>query len=177
MHYQSIEEIYEANDKIREKLKALVSDLSDGAANNLPEGEKWTIAEIVEHLAKVEDGMGKISRRLLTEAQNAGKSSDGRAMLSEEFKQKLTESRHEKFDAPDRVRPEGNVAISESLKSLDTSRARLYELKPLFEAVDCMDFKFPHPLFGDLTAHEWLALVGGHEMRHISQIKKLLKIG
>jgi hypothetical protein len=58
---------------------------------------------------------------------------------------------------------------------MEESRNRLNELRPLFESVECSDQKFPHPAFGELTAHEWLALVGGHEARHIAQIKRIPK--
>lgn len=175
MNYENIEEIYEANDKIREGLKATITNISEEEANNLPEGEKWTIAEIVEHIAKVEDGMCKISGKLLTQAQAVGGTSDGKAVITKEFLQKLQEHRDTKFDAPEMVRPAGGKTIAESMKSLAESRERLYQLKPLFENVECSNFKFPHPAFGDMSAHEWLALVGGHEMRHLAQIKRILE--
>ncbi len=40
MNYQTIDEIYTANDKIREKLKETVSNLTDEQTAFLPEGEK-----------------------------------------------------------------------------------------------------------------------------------------
>jgi hypothetical protein len=33
--------------------------------------------------------------------------------------------------------------------------------------------KFPHPYFGPLSAVEWLVLLGGHEARHLQQIKNI----
>ena len=57
---------------------------------------------------------------------------------------------------------------------LDETRKSLEDLRPMFESVECSEFKFPHPFFGDLTAHEWLALVGGHELRHTQQIERIL---
>ncbi len=175
MSQQTIKDIYAANEKIREKTKQIVADLSAEQIAFLPDGEKWTIAHIVEHVAIVQDGMSKISAKLLKEAQSAGKTSDGAALLSKNFRQKAVEARELKFEAPDRVRPTGNQSIAESLKKMDETQRALEELQPLFESVECSDFKFPHPFMGDLTAHEWLALVGGHEARHLSQIKNILK--
>ena len=34
--------------------------------------------------------------------------------------------------------------------------------------------KFPHPFFGELSATEWLVLLGGHEARHTAQIERIL---
>lgn len=174
MNYQNISEIYEANDKIRAKLKEIVSGLTDGQANFLPEGATWTIAGIVEHLSMVDNGMTRISAKLLREAQGAGGKAGGEAKISKEFLQKLVHGRNQKFQAPERVHPSGKLTIAESLAAMDENRLKLEELRPLFESVECSGFKFPHPAFGDLTAHEWLALLGGHEARHIKQIEDIL---
>jgi hypothetical protein len=174
MNYQTIEEVYAANDKIRARLLEVIGEISDEQAHALPDGEKWTIAQIVEHISIVEDGMGRISYKLLNEAKENGKSSDGKVLISHAFAEKAAGARAQKFEAPDRVRPTGNQTIAESIEKLKESRKRLYDLKPLFETVDCSEHKFPHPAFGELTAHEWLALVGGHEFRHLEQIKRRL---
>lgn len=174
MNYQTIAEIYESNDKIRENLKATVGNLSDEQAARLPDGEKWTLAELIEHVAIVEDGMTRICAKLLKEAQTEDKKSDGTAKISADFLTKAAASVNQKIEAPDRVRPTGTKTVAESLAKMEENRATLKQMRPLFESFDGSEHKFPHPAFGDLTAHEWLALVGGHEMRHLRQIKNLL---
>jgi len=174
MDNQTIGDIYANNDKIREQTRQIVASLTGEQATALPDGEKWTITEIVEHIAIVQDGMAKISGKLLTQAQAAGKSADGAARLSENFTTKAAEARQLKLEAPDRVRPTGQQSIEESLAKMDETRGTLEDLRPLFESVECSDFKFPHPFMGDLTAHEWLTLVGGHEARHLRQISNRL---
>ena len=178
MNYQTISEIYAANDQIREKLKATVGNLSDEQINALPDGEKWTIKEFVEHIAIVDGGITQISAKLLNEAKESGKTSDGAAKFSDDFAERLAAKRDAKFEAPERVKPTGTMSIAQSLAKMEETRKSLEDLKSLFESVECADVKFPHPAFGDLSAHEWLALKGGHEMRHIKQIENLLgKIG
>lgn len=178
MKYETISDIYEANDKIRAKLKATVEDLPDDKANALPEDEKWTVKEFVEHIAIVDEGILRISAKLLNAAKENGKSADGAAKISEDFVKKAEASRDLKLEAPDRVRPTGAKSIAESLAKMDETRQKMEEIKPLFESVECSDFKFPHPAFGDLTAHDWLALAGGHVARHLKHIERVLaKIG
>jgi hypothetical protein len=174
MNYQTISEIYEANDKVRAKLKGIVANVSDEQESVLPDGEKWTVKEFVEHISIVDEGIMRISAKMLNAAKDNGKTSDGTAKFSEGFVQKIAGSREAKFEAPDRVRPTGTKSIAESLAKLDETREKLEELRPLFESVECADVKFPHPAFGDMTAHEWLALLGGHEARHIRQIENVL---
>jgi hypothetical protein len=175
MNYQTIAEIYEANDRVREKLKAMLADLPAEKTEVLADGEKWTVKEFVEHIAIVDEGIMRISAKLLNEAKANGKQADGAARFSGEFVEKITTTaRDAKFEAPDRVRPTGTKSIAESLAKMDETRQKLEELKPLFETVDCSELKFPHPAFGPMTAHDWLALLGGHEARHIRQIENAL---
>ena len=175
MNYQTISDIYEANDKIRAKLKSVVANLNDEQANTLPDGETWTIKEFVEHISLVDESMMRISAKLLNASKENGKTWDGSAKFSEEFLQNTESGREAKFEAPERVRPTGTKSIAESLAKLDETRQKLEELRPLFETVECSEAKFPHPAFGPMTAHEWLALLGGHEARHLRQIKGLLE--
>jgi len=175
MNYQTISEIYDANDRVRAKLKDIVGNLSDEQANILPEGEKWTVREFVEHISIVDEGIMRISAKLLSESKENGKTANGAAKFSDEFLEKMAAGRTAKFEAPDRVRPTGTKSIAESLAKMDEARQKLEELRPLFESVECADSKFPHPAFGPMTAHEWLALLGGHEARHIRQIEGVLE--
>lgn len=174
MNDQTIGDVYANNQRIHEQTKQLAASLSDEQKNALPDGETWTIAQIIEHMAIVKEGMMRISTKLLTQAQAAGKTSDGSARLSENFKTKAAEAATLKFEAPDRVKPTGSQTIEESLAKMAATDRELEKLRPLFESVECSDFKFPHPFMGDLTAHDWLALVGGHEARHLKQIENRL---
>lgn len=174
MNYQTISDIYGANDRVRAKLKGVVANLTDEQANTLPDGEKWTVKEFVEHISIVDEGIMRISAKMLNAAKDNGKQSDGQARFSEDFMRKIAGSREAKFEAPERVRPTGTKSIAESLAKMDETRQKLEELRPLFESVECADVKFPHPAFGEMTAHEWLALLGGHEARHLKQIENVL---
>lgn len=175
MSNQTIGDIYANNDQIHEKTREMVAGLSDDQGAFLPEGDNWTMAHLVEHIAIVQDGMMKISAKLLNEAKAADVKSSGEAVLSDNFKQKAAEAQQTKFQAPERVAPTGNQTISQSLEKMAETRRTLEDLRPLFETVECSDFKFPHPFFGDLTAHEWLTLVGGHEARHLKQVADILE--
>lgn len=175
MNYQSIAEIYAANDKIREKLISLVEDLSPADAELRAGAESWTIRELVEHIALVENGMAKISAKLLAQAEAAKAEADGAVKIGANFLQRAGEMRTQKFKAPDRVAPTGSQTLAESLEKMAENRKLLEDLRPRFEKIEAGGFTFPHPFMGELNAHEWLALIGGHEMRHLAQIKAILQ--
>jgi hypothetical protein len=80
-----------------------------------------------------------------------------------------------KVEAPTMVRPSGEKSVPDSLAKLDATSDALEGMRELFETTGCEGFTFPHPFFGDITAQEWLALKGGHEMRHLKQIEKVLE--
>lgn len=178
MNYQTISEIYEANQKIREKLKQTLANLSDEQSNFRLNETSWTIAEIVEHIAIVENGMAKICGKLLSKSTENSLRNDGKTFISNEFLEKaalIADRRKRKAQAPERVFPSGKLSITESFAAMDENAKILESIREGLEKTDTKDAKFPHPFFGDLNATEWLALLGGHEIRHIDQIKEILE--
>ena len=176
MNFETIADIYAAYDKNYEDFEKTVSGLTEDQENLPSENGKWTVGAIVEHIAKSETGMMNISLKLLSKAKDEGETSDGSANLSSSFLLAIKKSAEEKqkFEAPKTVHPEGGVSISESLKVLKQNRQKLGEMQSMFEAFDGTKHTFPHPAFGDMTAQDWLALLGGHIGRHNGQKKRIL---
>lgn len=175
MKYESIADIYSAHDKIRERFLAVAGGISDEESQVLPDGEKWSIKQIVEHIAIVETNMQRICFTLTEAARVEGKPSKARFSLSPEFGTKINAVGTMKLEAPERVHPSGELTLSESLERLSASTGELNGLREAIEAFDGTDHRFPHPFFGDLTAAEWLVVRGGHEHRHTIQIERLLE--
>jgi hypothetical protein len=174
MKYETIAEIYEGNNKIRQRLIDTLNALTAEQAKTVPDGEKWSIEQIVEHIAIVDESTLKICSKLLKKAQESPSPSASGVMISNGFLQKGTEVATIKLEAPSFVQPSGEQSIAESLTRLEDNAKHAEEMRPLFESVDGTTFKFPHPFFGDISAQEWLALKGGHELRHLKQIQKVL---
>jgi uncharacterized damage-inducible protein DinB len=174
MEMKTIADIYRINAAIREKTLRTLAGISEPQAKALPEGEKWNIAEIVEHVSMVDEGMTRICAKLLAKAEAAAQLSNGEVNISASFTEKTTEAFNMKLTAPEFVQPTGEVSIKESISKLNENDAVLSGLRVKFETFDSTAHTFPHPYFGDLSAQEWLALRGGHEARHRRQIIKLL---
>jgi hypothetical protein len=177
MNYQTIAEIYAANKTIREKLRKLLSTLTHDQVIFRVDKNTWTITEIVEHIAIVEDGMANISSSLLQKSTAENIANDGSANISAGFLQRaslIADRKTRKAVAPERVMPTGRLSVTESLSKMDENGKLLNHIRKGMETVNTQNIKFPHPFFGDLTATEWLALIGGHELRHIDQIEEIL---
>ena len=174
MKYNSITDIYTANEKIRHRLTSLLGSITDEEAAALPSGEKWAIVQIVEHLSMVSIGTSRICSRLLEGARASGKTSDGSFALSENLGERALEVAGIKIEAPERVQPTGKVSLGDSIQHLSAASHAMDALRDDLERLDVSEHKFPHPAFGDLTAAEWLVMAGLHEQRHTNQIERIL---
>jgi hypothetical protein len=175
MSERTIADIYADNDRIRQRLSETVGELSDEHASSAIDGEKWTIAQIVEHVSLVESGIIRICAKLLSKAEAEGTTAEGVVRMSDAFVERSGQIAAMKLEAPEIVHPSGKKTIAESLAKMEENRLAFGELMPAFEAFDSSENKFPHPFFGDLSAAEWLVLSGGHKARHIKQIRRLLQ--
>lgn len=175
MKQQTIAEVYEANQKIRENLLELIGGLSDEELEFRVNEKTWTIREIVEHLHLVENSMTRIIKKLLRKAEAENLTNDGNAYISASFLENSARGKSQKFQAPEFVIPTESLPVAESVVKLAENRQNLMEIKEQLETVGLGDFTFPHPAFGAMNAHDWLVLIGGHELRHIFQIKEILQ--
>ncbi len=174
MEYKTVHEVYAANDAIREKFKRASASLSDNQLNAKPEGENWSVAQIVEHVAIVNGGMLRICAKLLDKAEAAGKTNDGSVSISPSFVEAGSAAATQKLEAPEMVHPVNNLPVADSIAKLDELQGLYSDLKAKFEKVDGVEAKFPHPYFGDLSAQDWLVLSGAHEIRHLKQIRRII---
>lgn len=174
MTERTVDEVYAANAAVRQKLSDIVSSLDDEKLNRIPDGEKWSVANIIEHLTLVEGGSMRICAKLLSKAQKEETMGDGKIRITNDFIEKGREIARIKVEAPDFVQPTNGHTVAQSFTAFSENIERLNDLKPLFEAYDSNDHKFPHPFFGGLSAGEWLTLIGAHEARHVKQIRAML---
>ena len=159
MRYETIADIYSANQKVRAALAATVSNILPAEATVL---------------ADVDFGISRICAKLLEEARSIGKPSDGTVKLSADFSEKAAMIDNVKIEAPERVQPTGNVTIADSLEKMNANRPAFDAMRSDLEKYDVSEPKFPHPYFGDITAAEWMVVAVGHEQRHTKQIERLL---
>jgi len=172
MIYHTIADILSANERAQGRFMAAVSNLTEAQANFRPDENQWTIAEIVEHVGTVNDGVLRLTHKLLKEAESAPRPSKadlnlGHTSLDENGQQQG------KVEAPDRVRPQGGVRIEDSLAKIQTLLDGLAEIRSRLEAVDLSEQMFPHPFLGPINAYQWMVLLGEHEDRHRGQIERL----
>ena len=172
MIYHTIADIMAANERAQARFVAAVSNLSEAQANFRPDENRWTIAEIVEHVSIVNDGFLRLTHKLVKEAESEPRPPKadlnlGHTSLDENGRQR------EPFQAPERVRPKGGVNVEDSLAKMRMALAGFADIRPRLEAVDLSEQVFPHPALGPFNAYQWMVLLGEHEDRHRGQIERL----
>lgn len=173
MKYETIDQIIEMNARLGEKLEAFVQDLAPESLSRKPEDGSWSAAQVLEHLALVEDGMARICAKLLRKAEADGAASCGIG-VSENFMNGGAKLADIKVKAPEMVEPSGAMPIEDALLKMRNAHETFVGLKSKFEEFNASSHTFPHPYLGELTAVEWLVLAGEHKRRHTRQIKNIL---
>ena len=174
MVYHSIEEIFGALDATRARLTASVEGLGEGQEHFRPSPDRWSIADICEHLAMAEAGSVKLFDKLLQKAEAEGRvRAEGDPFAPVSLAEQSERHRGQKFRAPEQIRPTGRIPLADSLASLADSLERVRALRPRLERADCSEQRFPHPIFGPLNLYQWLLFTAAHEERHLAQIEAL----
>jgi len=150
----------------RNGVAAAVQGLSDAQWNFKPAPDKWSIAQIVEHLAITED---LISKKVLVEIKTApaGAADRDAKQVDATVVAKMTD-RTTKYQAPEPIQPTGRWTHAEALQHLLDSRAQTISL--VESTPGLRDHVISHPAFGPLDGYEWALAAAGHSARHTQQI-------
>lgn len=130
--------------------------------------DRWSIAEVAEHIAISEDTiLGLIQSQILkAPAPSAPGISDEKLITS------ITD-RSTKATAPEMLKPVNKWATREALvKDFNTARDKTITWTRT-GTDDLRAHAAPHPAFGPLDAHQWILLLAGHSARHTAQIQEV----
>jgi hypothetical protein len=149
----------------RKGVEDAVKGLSDAQWKYKPRPDRWSVAEIVEHLAVIEDIIKGVFARLPDGAAAAA----GRdvAKTDAEMLAKLLD-RSVKFEAPPQARPAARWTPADALQHFLASRAENAEL--LRSTPGLRAHTVLHPVFGPLDGYQWMLAVAAHSARHTQQI-------
>ena len=138
-----------------------------------PAPGRWSVAEVVEHLWRVERGVAALLRREFdrvrdrlpreTATTSVLAAMNGAAMLD----------RQRKLQAPPPVVPPDGLDVATGLARLRESRQALLDVVTAADGFAVGAIHAPHPLFGDHDFYQWLAFVGFHEARHAAQVREI----
>jgi hypothetical protein len=136
-----------------------------------PGPDRWSVAEIAEHVAVTEDLYWNGIQRNVAKEPNPGKRAEIQ-VADEEIIPRMAD-RTSTRKAGDANTPSGRfadaVAVAEAYKA---SRDRLIEY---VRATDdnLRGHVWPHRAYGPIDGYQWILLACGHIVRHVDQINEV----
>ena len=153
----------------RKGVQDAVKGLTEAQWKFKPAPDRWSAAEVVEHLALIEDVvLGILEKLPQAPAPAAGRDAQQfDAMLLAKVQDRST-----KYEAPPQARPAARWTPDEALEHFLASRARTAEL--LRSMTGLRAHVIAHPIFGPMDGYQWILAVAGHSERHTRQILEVM---
>jgi len=165
-------------DRERAGLHAAVESVSPARREERQAPERWSVAEILEHLVLVERRLTYLVATAVAGARAKGLPAETEmtpVMWTVPVKVFLDRSR--KITAAEAVLPRGELDSAAASKALESTRAQLRATIIAADGLALADVVYPHPLVGQLNMYQWIGFIGSHEARHAAQIRDLAAEG
>ena len=158
---QAVRYLAATQDRMVETMKGL----SGAQWNFKPAPDRWSIAEVMEHVAIIEGRIGELIGKLgeapLDTPDRDVKQVDAYVLAD-------VPRRYPRVTAPERVAPSGLWTGAEALEQFLQSRVHTLEL--LASVPHLRGRVLPHPIYGPWDGYQWILAAGGHCARHTEQI-------
>jgi uncharacterized damage-inducible protein DinB len=154
----------------RQAVLDATAGLSDAQWNFKPAPDRWSIAEVVEHIAAAEDYlMGMVTSQVMkAPARPAG---DDVKAIDDMVVTKVPD-RSRKAQAPEPLKPTNRFGSPQaSLKHFTDARAQTEVFLKTHD--DLRDHAIDSPMGKKLDGYEWVLFVAGHSERHTKQINEV----
>jgi len=150
----------------RDGVTAAVKGLSEAQLKFKPGPDRWSVAEVLEHITLVEDSIFQNVTEKVMKAP-AGAPDRDMAKIDALILTALPD-RSNKRQAPPQFVPTGRWTEEETLDHFLKSRAKTIQF--LESTPDLRAHVVDSPLGQPMDAYEWLLFMAGHSERHTKQI-------
>jgi hypothetical protein len=138
-----------------------------------PSPDRWSVAEILEHLSVVERAIARMLGQQVRTARDSG-------LRPERATEPVVPTvpvarlldRGAKLEASERSQPRGGMAWAAAREAFRTSRGDVVELLRSADGLALSELVIPHPLLGPLNVYQWAVFLGAHARRHAAQIRE-----
>lgn len=159
-------------DRERARLLAEVARVPRSRQGESITAGRWSVAEIVEHVARVERGVVRMLEAGRAGTLRPAATTPLGAPLPDAVVAGLRD-RTTPLEAPERVRPTGATTLEDALEGLGQARGALLDAYRA-TADEVLDgAAYPHPYFGPLTLRGWVEMSAHHDARHAAQVAEL----
>jgi hypothetical protein len=156
--------------KTRAEVLAATAGLSDAQWNFKPAPDRWSVAEVAEHIAAAEDFLRDMIQSKVMKAPARTDAIDVHAL--DQWVLQTIPDRSKKAQAPEPLRPNNRFGSpKESLEHFKKSRATTIAF--LKETNDLRAHAEDSPLGKKLDAYQWVLFIAAHSERHTKQINEV----
>jgi uncharacterized damage-inducible protein DinB len=149
---------------------AATKGLTEAQWNFKPATNRWSVAEVTEHIAAAEDFLMDMVQNKVMTAPARTNAVDVKAI--DDFVLKAIPDRTVKAQAPEPLQPNNRFGSpKESLKHFTASRAKT--LAFLKGTKDLRAHAITSPLGKELDGYEWVLFIAAHSERHTKQIDEV----
>ena len=140
-----------------------------------PGDGRWSVAEVVEHLALIEQRIAKMLTMHVAAARASGVGPDVEtsSVVDSYPKPGDATDRSTKIQAPAPGRPSGALDAVAGTQALAQSRASLTSALLDANGVSLENLMQAHPVFGPLNMYHWMVFTALHDSRHAAQIREI----
>jgi hypothetical protein len=164
-----VESLWSDLQAVRADVLREVEGLSQAQADWRPGEGEWSVGEIVHHLTVAEIATGKLTTKLLREAESRGERGGFPADLTAFAA--LPPWPPGPAEAPPVVWPEHGKAIGELVDTMKATRDRSRQSIEKMALTDPRKLLFPHFRLGSLDLAQWWCLQAAHDAIHLAQIR------
>jgi hypothetical protein len=171
--HRRLEQLLQYIDNQRAELLAAVDTVPPLDRERRPTPEVWSVAEVLEHLVIVEQGVARLIARRIDKAKDTlPKETETEPLFGSLDRFALLDREHY-MEAPDLVRPTGTLPVEDAVPALFESRLALRAALEMGDGLALGAVSAPHVLLGPLTLYQWVLFIGQHESRHAKQIRDI----
>jgi len=154
-------------EKTRAGVLAATKGLSEAQWNFKPATNRWSVAEVTEHIAAAEDLLRGLVEDKVMKSPARTETEDVKA-IDELVLQQVPDRSH-KVQAPEPLQPNNRFGSpKDSLKHFRESRAKTIAF--LKETKELRGHAMDAPIGKKLDAYEWVLFLAAHSERHTKQI-------
>lgn len=158
----------------RSALLAAVNGVPEAYRSQRPALDCWCVAEVLEHLHRVERGISRLAAQGIDRARSQGVGPErNQESLLGSLDDFHLDQRSRRIVAPGPVSPRGELSTDQALAALRESRQALLSALSSGDGLALGEITFAHPLLGVLDLYQWVLFVGQHEARHAEQIREI----
>ena len=157
----------------RNALREAVDAVPEAQRSQPPEPGRWSVADVLEHLALVEGRFTTTLENRLAEARAQGLAEErDTSPIVGTFDQAAVLDRTNRREAPEVVRPQG-LDWKSAWSRLEDTRRSFLDVYLSADGLALADVAYVHPRLGSFNLYQWGVWMGAHEGRHVEQVREI----